>query len=79
MIDSIQVRYWKAWAKEMNVDFMNYFECFREYSSLQENFISGDIHWNEQGHQLIADEFLAWYRQTSGRCLESYPRGLMAD
>ncbi len=64
-LESRQVTYWRQWAEPRGVDFLNYFPCFidpswqeREdgYETLRRFFIRGDMHWNEAGHRLVADE-----------------------
>jgi len=80
-LNSIQVRFWENWAKERNVRFANFFPCFirgdasrqANYATLDAYFINGDVHWNEKGHQLIADSFLPFYRKkTSAPCAQRY-------
>ncbi len=66
--DSIQVTFWRAWAEERSVRFLDLFPDFipageapREV--IRTYFIPGDLHWNEQGHRLVARRFLAsWNR-----------------
>jgi len=56
--------------EKRNVSFLNYFPFFikidnseNDNISILENFfIKGDVHWDEQGHKLIADTFLEFYR-----------------
>jgi hypothetical protein len=67
-LESIQVTHWKSWSKENDVGFINYFPMFFENGKHSEEiirsyFIKGDVHWNEAGHRLIAEEFLAYRRQ----------------
>jgi hypothetical protein len=65
-LDSIQVRVWREWAVEHSVDFIDFFPSFirpgkdpREV--IRKYFIPGDIHWNEEGHRLVAARLLdAW-------------------
>lgn len=67
-LESIQVSYWREWADERNVRFLNYFPCFIQGDGgdavLEEYFIPGDVHWNERGHELIAENFLRWFTET---------------
>lgn len=64
-IDSKQVSYWKEWAHARDVRFLNYFPCLVKGDGgdavLDEYYIPGDVHWNQRGHQLIADNFLQWF------------------
>lgn len=80
-LDSIQVKFWRKWAREKQVGFLNYFPCFIEessghrcisFSTLKKYFIAGDVHWNETGHQLIADEFMSFYSSKDCHCAESH-------
>ncbi len=73
-LESRQVTYWRGWAEQRGVDFLNYFPCFidrswqkREdgYESLRRYFIRGDMHWNEAGHELIARELMAFYSRAA--------------
>lgn len=59
-IRSRQVTFWERFCKEKNIPFINYFPRFIENgksaeATIRDYFIEGDNHWNEQGHQLIAD------------------------
>lgn len=65
-LNSIQVSYWKKWSEEQGVGFLNYFPSFINSDSsvelrrvIQQNFIQNDTHWNEAGHKIMADYFLA--------------------
>lgn len=62
-LDSLQVRVWREWAAEHAVRFV---DCFPDFiqpgedprETIREYFIPGDIHWNEEGHRLIAAKLL---------------------
>jgi len=78
-LHSIQVKYWRKWAQQKNVNFLSYFPCFINQSSrkqtssfdtLKKFFIDGDVHWNEKGHKLIASEFISFYNKQNGKCAE---------
>jgi lysophospholipase L1-like esterase len=66
-IDSKQVSYWKEWAQARGVRFLNYFPCLVKGDGgdtvLEEYYIPGDVHWNQRGHALIADNFLRWFAE----------------
>jgi len=71
-LNSIQVVFWKNWAKKRDVGFLNYFPCFIKVNRESDNilileklFIQGDVHWNEAGHKLIAENFLSFYMNNS--------------
>jgi hypothetical protein len=61
-LQSLQVSVWKQWASDRGVEFLDYFPRFvdpaRREEILAHDFIRGDIHWNEAGHQVVADGFL---------------------
>jgi len=65
-LDSRQVGYWRAWCERHHVPFINHFPDFVNDApgwrrTLLENFIPGDVHWNQNGHRKIADRFMASY------------------
>jgi lysophospholipase L1-like esterase len=56
--DSIQVSYWRAWAAERGVGFIDAFApFFREPKEdvLHKYYIASDVHWTVAGHRLIFD------------------------
>ncbi len=59
---SAQASFWKQWAADRGADFLDYFPRFvdpaRSREILAREFIPGDIHWNEAGHQAVAEGFL---------------------
>jgi hypothetical protein len=64
-LDSRQVRLWRDWSFERGVGFINHFPYFVRGTTSEERmavinryYIAGDVHWNELGHRVIADEFL---------------------
>ena len=60
---SLQARFWKSWADEHGVPLIDYFPVFVGDESPRETvrryFISGDVHWNEAGHRLVAEQLVA--------------------
>ncbi len=67
-LDSIQVTTWQAWAAERAVPFLNLFPEFIHpgtdpKEAIRRHYIPGDVHWNEAGHRLVADRFLAHWRK----------------
>ena len=60
--DSIQVRYWRHWAKERGVRFVDLFgPLFRapdRAATIRRFYIPGDVHFNRDGARLVAAEFL---------------------
>jgi hypothetical protein len=61
-INSIQVSFWKSFAKKHNIGFINYFPDFINSESpndiYKKYFIPEGVHWNEHGHELIAKKLL---------------------
>lgn len=57
-LEGRQVTYWRKFAKENGVAFLNFFPSFvtgtAPRKTIKEYFIEGDIHWNENGHSVIA-------------------------
>lgn len=67
--DSMQVSYWRKWCKERDVSFINYFPCFltgktkREKENIIDKYyLAGDVHFNRDGHKLIANVFLDYIK-----------------
>jgi len=60
---SLQARFWKSWADEHGVPLIDYFPVFVRDEPPRETvrryFISGDVHWNEAGHRLVAEKLIA--------------------
>ncbi|MCH7865136.1 MAG: SGNH/GDSL hydrolase family protein, partial [Proteobacteria bacterium] len=64
--NSIQVEYWQTWAKKNDVGFLNLFEIFFEgdaMSTIEKNFIPSDVHWNNEGHKLVAKKLLDFIKK----------------
>lgn len=63
-LHSLQVKYWRAWAEENEVEFLNLFPLFitgeNESAIIANYFIPGNVHWNTNGHRLVADAFLTY-------------------
>jgi len=67
-LESRQVGIWREWAKQHSVTFLNFFPYFIKPDSdpkslLSKYFIEGDIHWNEKGHQLMAQALMGQLRE----------------
>ncbi len=59
-LHSRQVSFWQDWANERSVTFFNFFPLFisseiEPMTVLTKNFIEGDVHWNEKGHEIVAE------------------------
>jgi hypothetical protein len=57
-VESIQVQFWRRFSKVNNVGFVDLFPDFinerkSSESIYDEYFISGDVHWNREGHKLV--------------------------
>lgn len=66
--DNFHVLYWRQFSQEQNIQFINYYPLFMPTDPgnlLDRYFLPSDIHFNEAGHALIAEEFLKW-RATQG-------------
>jgi hypothetical protein len=62
-LDSIQVSFWRDWASQHSVHFINLFPNFiptdeNPKEVIRELYIQGDIHWNEEGHRRVAGKLL---------------------
>lgn len=61
---SRQVVYWRDWAAKNGAGFVDHFPDFLtgdRREQVARYFVRGDVHWNEQGHALIARRFLSYY------------------
>ena len=62
--NSRQVTHWESWARENDVNFINLFPAFFSGNTknareiIEENYIPGDVHWNEKGHETAARHLL---------------------
>ena len=57
--DHIHARYWRAFASEQGVRFIDLFPAFTdEGPAAQQLFIEDDVHWNERGHAFVAAHVL---------------------
>ena len=68
------VLFWAEWCRRRGINFVDLFPTFMARRAekgwewvLEEYYIPGDIHWNEEGHRLIADDFLHRYGNHPGR------------
>ena len=68
-LNSKQVRIWESWAKENDVQFLNYFPFFiNEKNTVQDAketlnkyYIKGDCHFNKQGNKKLYQGFIDFY------------------
>lgn len=65
--ESKQVVYWRQWAEEKSVGFIDTFPRFvdpgRSREIVENEFIKGDIHWNAAGHKAIAQVFIEHFEK----------------
>jgi hypothetical protein len=61
--ESVQVKFWRAWALKRDVGFINLFPAFFREGSEAANadFLKGDFHWNSRGHAIVAEEISRQY------------------
>jgi hypothetical protein len=62
---SVQVAFWRQWAADHGAGFIDYFPSFvrpEARDALARNFIRGDIHWNEAGHEVVAAGFRQYWK-----------------
>jgi hypothetical protein len=59
---SPQVQHWKEWAVEHHAEMIDYFPVFITEEDPEQTvrrlYIPGDVHWNAEGHRVVADRFL---------------------
>lgn len=79
-IDSVQIRYWRDWCARKGVQFLNLFPCFVQGNSrgarqnmVDTYYVRGDVHWNEKGHERVAEAFLGSWRSGPNRSKSSSP------
>ena len=56
-----QSQTWQAWTQQHNVPFVDLFPAFMSddaEQTIKTYYINGDVHWNEKGHALVADQIL---------------------
>ena len=66
--NSVWVSFWQDWCQQHQVEFINCFSSLIRGQTKEDRerildtyYIKGDFHFNENGHRLIADEFLRHY------------------
>ncbi|MBW2458847.1 MAG: SGNH/GDSL hydrolase family protein [Deltaproteobacteria bacterium] len=64
--ESRHVDHWRAWARRHGAHFIDHFPCFvgdgDPIDVIDRYYIRGDVHWNREGHKLVAERFLKSYR-----------------
>jgi hypothetical protein len=68
-LEGIPVTFWRAFAEEHHIGFLNLFPVFIGSEPPQivyaRYFIKGDIHWNEAGNRHVAEAVLKHMREGS--------------
>ena len=68
--DSKQVRHWREWAARHDAGFVSHFPDFLQEGQRAQNveryYLPGDFHWNEAGHQRIAEGYLRARAESQG-------------
>lgn len=71
-LNSRQVFFWKNWARERSILLINLFPIFIDNKNSEETirryFIPSDLHWNEHGHRLVAQEILERLKSDDHAC-----------
>jgi lysophospholipase L1-like esterase len=61
-LNSIHVQHWQRWAKDHQARFIDLFPTFigplRATEVIEKYFLPDSIHWNAEGHQLVAEKIL---------------------
>lgn len=75
-LDSLQVSIWRQFCRERKIPFLDLFPVFINQipaeKIIKDYFIEGDVHWNRNGHKLVAETFLAfWSQDRSGARIKS--------
>lgn len=65
------VKTWTEFAAQRKIPLLNYFPLFLEKKDsseiLRNYYIPGDVHWNQGGHQFVADKLAEFWLQQDGR------------
>lgn len=70
-LESKQVKIWKKFSKENNIQFINFFPLFidtidesknNRIEKIKKYYIVGDIHFNSLGNKMIADYFISNFK-----------------
>lgn len=68
---SRQIRFWRRWAEDNDARFLNLFPPFLvgegPLATYTKYFVPCDVHWNEAGHRLVAENFVTLYRSLDGQ------------
>lgn len=66
-LESVQVTFWRAFAADTGVRFLDLFPSFigpaagRPRGVYKRYFVEGDVHWNAAGHALVAEKLRSLY------------------
>jgi hypothetical protein len=61
-LNSLQVSFWTAWARDRGVTLIDLFPAFvggeDPLATIRQNFMAYDYHWNAAGHRIVAEGIL---------------------
>lgn len=61
LVENRHVIFWRSFANQHHIKFINLFPLFMQSppeTAINKFYIAGDIHFNEEGHRMIAQEYL---------------------
>lgn len=68
-LESKHVGFWRDWTQANGVEFINLFPAFINdevpRTVIENNFIRGDVHWNQNGHKRVAERFLQQFDKST--------------
>jgi len=60
--NNLQVNYWKEFCNKNGIGFINHYQVFLDLNKTEDviskYYLPGDVHWNEQGHWIAADNLI---------------------
>jgi hypothetical protein len=75
--NSIQVQFWKKFAENQGVDFINFFDVFFDLSAnldvARELYFKGDVHWNEKGHAVVSEVLYGYFNSLYPQAFPANP------
>lgn len=67
-LESVHVESWRDFCSKRDVEFINLFPLFINEKNTRKvyrnYFIDGDVHWNAEGHELVADHIIPLMERT---------------
>jgi len=72
--NSPQVQFWRQWADDQDAHFLDLFPAFinadEPLTVYQRYFVPCDVHWNQDGHKMVAEKFFDFFRSLD---LKAFP------